>query len=232
MQVLNDLYDYGLKIYQDEENFKFSLDTILLAESVELKKNDKVLDFCTGGAPVPLILSTKYNNKIIGVEIQEKVYNLAKDSIIYNKLDNQIDIINDNLVNIRNYFPGNNFDVITCNPPYFKYSNTSLINENETKAISRHEIKASLKEIVETAAYMLKDNGSFYIVHRVERLQELSNELSTNNLFIKNLYFIKTNETSNLNMVIIKAVKNAKYGIKSKIIEIFKKESYKNIFFE
>ena len=232
MKVLNDLYDYGLKIYQDDENFKFSLDTILLAESVELKKNDKVLDFCTGGAPVPLILSTKYNNKIIGVEIQEIVYNLAKDSIIYNKLDNQIDIINDNLVNIRNYFPGNNFDVITCNPPYFKYSNTSLINENETKAISRHEIKASLKEIVETAAYMLKDNGLFYIVHRVDRLQELSDELSTNNLFIKNLYFIKTNETNNLNIVIIKAVKNAKYGIKSKIIEIFKKESYKNIFFE
>ena len=42
MKVLNDLYDYGLKIYQDEDNFKFSLDTILLAEAVELKKNEIV----------------------------------------------------------------------------------------------------------------------------------------------------------------------------------------------
>lgn len=232
MKVLNDLYDYGLKIYQDEDNFKFSLDTILLAEAVELKKNDKVLDFCTGGAPVPLILSTKYDNKIIGIEIQESVYNLAKDGILYNNLESQIDIINDNLINIKNYFPGNNFDVITCNPPYFKYNNTSLINENETKAISRHEITVSLMEIIRTASYMLKDNGSFYIVHRIERLQELIDELSTNKLFIKNLYFIKTNETNNLNLVIIKAVKNGKYGIKSKIIETFRKESYKNIFFE
>ena len=40
MKVLNDLYDYGLKIYQDTEKFKFSLDSLLLAEFVELKKDD------------------------------------------------------------------------------------------------------------------------------------------------------------------------------------------------
>lgn len=230
MKVLNDLFDYGLKIYQDEDNFKFSLDTILLAETVKLKKNDIVLDFCTGGAPVPLILSTKYENKIVGIEIQDKVYELAKMNITYNKLNKQIEIINDNLINVKNYFPGNNFDVITCNPPYFKYDKNSLINESETKAISRHEVTATLKDIINTASFMLKNHGSFYLVHRIERLQEISNILYDVNLFIKELYFIKTNAREEIYMFIIKAVKNGNYGIKSKVIDVNGLESYKNIF--
>ena len=75
MKILNDLYDYNLKIYQDENYFKFSLDSILLAEYIKLKKNDKIIDLCTGNAPIPMILSTKYNNKIYGIELQKNVYN-------------------------------------------------------------------------------------------------------------------------------------------------------------
>ncbi len=55
--VLNDLFDYGLKIYQSVDGFKFSLDSILLSEYVKLTKNTKnILDLCTGNASVPLIL--------------------------------------------------------------------------------------------------------------------------------------------------------------------------------
>lgn len=232
MKVLNDLYDYGLKIYQDDDNFKFSLDTILLAEAVDLKKNDFVLDFCTGGAPVPLILSTKYNNQIVGIEVQEAVYNMAVENVGYNNLDNQIKIINDNLINIQNYFPGNNFDVITCNPPYFKYNESSLISDNETKAISRHEVTVNLNQIVKTASYMLKNQGAFYLVHRADRLHEILYELSTQNLIAKDLYLIKTNKSNDINLFIIKAVKNARHGMKIKIIETERKDSYKNIFSE
>ena len=231
MKVLNDLYDYGLKIFQDENNFKFSLDTILLAEVVNLKKNDMLLDLCTGGAPIPLILSTKYDNKIVGIEIQESVYNLAVESVVYNKLTDQIRIINDNLINIQNYFPGNNFDVITCNPPYFKYNENSLINDNETKAISRHEVTVNLEKIVNTANNMLKIHGVFYLVHRTERLHEILCELSTQNLICKELFLIKTSDNK-INLFIVKCVKNAKYGMKVKIIDTERKESYKNIFFE
>ncbi len=230
MKVLNDLYDYGLKIYQDDENFKFSLDTILLAEVVKLKKNDKVLDLCTGGAPVPLILSTKYNNNIIGIEIQEYVYNLAYESIKYNNLENQIQLINDNLLNIKDYFIKNSFDVITCNPPYFKYNKNSLINDIQSKAISRHEVTVTLKEIIETANYMLKEHGTFYLVHRIERLHEIMSELSFFNIIVKELYLIKTNNSNEIDLFIIKTVKGAKHGMKVKIIENNRIVSYKNIF--
>ena len=72
MQVINDLYDYGLKIVQNNSYFKFSLDSLLLSEYVEITKKDKnLLDLCSGNAPLPLIIGKKYNINITGVEIQK-----------------------------------------------------------------------------------------------------------------------------------------------------------------
>lgn len=229
MKQLNDLYDYGLKIYQDSQYFKFSLDSILLAEYVKVHKNDKLIDLCTGNAPIPLILSTKYNNKMVGVELQKRVFEYAVDSIKHNKLDNQISIINDNIINLKNYFPGNNFDIITCNPPYFRYNGKSLVNKDEVKSISRHEIHINLSEIVDIISYVIKDNGKLFMVYNAQRVLELSHELNKRNIFIKEIYFVITNDTNSINIVLIKAVKSAKSDTKVKYIDIKDLKTYKNI---
>lgn len=231
--VINDLYDYDNRyIYQDEDNFKFSLDSILLAEFVERPKpKAKILDMCTGNAPVPLILSTKYNNSIVGYEIQNKIADLAVKSINYNNCNDQIQIINDDIKNIRNYFPGNNFDIITCNPPYFKCNKTSLTNDNLIKSIARHEIKITLKEIIEIAANNLNNKGTFYIVHRPERLDEIIHYAMLSGLCVKNIQFIITKENGEPTIVLLKMVKGGKAGVKvEKVINISSYISYKNIF--
>lgn len=83
--VKNDLFDYdNLKIYQDEEAFKFSLDSILLAEFVKItQKHKMILDLCTGNASVPLILSTKTKALIDAFEIQKDISDLAIKSVNY-----------------------------------------------------------------------------------------------------------------------------------------------------
>ena len=74
-KVLNDLFDYGLYIYQDGDKFKFSLDSILLAEFVDTGSTiNQIVDFCSGNAPVPMILSTKFNANITGMEISIFVF--------------------------------------------------------------------------------------------------------------------------------------------------------------
>ena len=174
--VKNDLYDYyGFFIYQDEDNFKFSLDSILLAEFVDIdKKSNNIVDLCTGNAPVPLILSTNTDNKIYGVELQKSIADLAKMSINEDKLEDRIEIINDNIKNISNYFDAESVDIVTCNPPYFKVSNnSSLINENRIKAIARHELEMNLEDVMISARYLLKNKAPLYIVHRCDRLEEL-----------------------------------------------------------
>ena len=223
MEVLNDLYDYGLKIYQDSELFKFSLDSLLLAEFVTVKKTDKtLLDMCSGNAPLPLIIGKRHNIDITGIEITEEICNLAKKSIKENKLAN-IKMLNCNAKELKNYFPGNNFDIITCNPPFFKVDKTSLINTEIKKALARHEIAITLSEIFELTKYLLKENGTFYLVHRPERLEEIITLANQNKLHVKEMIFIYSNIKRNAIMVLFKMKKHAQIGVKIKsfIIWIF-----------
>ena len=233
MEVLNDLYDYGLKIYQDNELFKFSLDSLLLAEFVNVNKNDKnLLDICSGNAPLPLIIGKKYNIDITGVEIQREIYLLAIKSIVENNLSN-IEMLNCNAKDLKNYFPGNNFDIITCNPPFFKVNETSLINEERKKAIARHELTITLEEIFDIVKGLLKDKGAFYLVHRPSRLEEIINLATTHNLHVKKMIFIYSNWKKEANMVLLKMVKNSSPGVKIKSVKIDREtKTYQNIFKE
>lgn len=206
---INDLYNYGYKIVQNQDYFKFSLDSILLADFVKVKFTDKkMLDLCTGNAPIPIILSNKIKD-ISAIEIQDKIYLLAQESLKINNIKN-VKLINDNVKNWSNYFPGNNFDIITCNPPYFKYDNNSIINDNMIKSIARHEIKITLEEIIEIASKLLKSKGRFYLVHRAERLIEIINLLQKYNFGIKKLEFAYNDIDSNCSIVLIESMKDGK----------------------
>ena len=124
---INDLYDYGYYIYQNPDYFKFSIDSVLLAEFVCVHKNkNKVLDLCSGNAPVPMILNIKYGDRvdITGVELQEEIYELGKDSIDYNKLDN-IKLINDDVKNIPNVLK-EKFDIILTSKEQRNYYEVDL----------------------------------------------------------------------------------------------------------
>lgn len=212
--VLNDLYDTGFKIYQNDDYFKFSLDSLLLAKFVKPDyKDKKILDLCTGNAPIPILLSKNNNFEIIGIEIQKEICKLACESVKINNIKN-VKIINDDLKNIKNYFPGNNFDIITCNPPYFKVEKDSLLNNSKIKSIARHEILITLEEIIKVSYSTLKDKGKLYIVHRTDRIIELINLLTKYKFGIKRLQIIYPNITSNGSMIIIEAKKDCKHDVK------------------
>ena len=216
MESVNDLVGYkNLKIYQNDDWFKFSLESVLLPCFVIINKNtNNILDLCTGNAPIPLVLSTKTKSKIYGVEIQEDVYDLAKKSIDINNLSNQIEIINDDVKNISNKFESDTFDIITCNPPYFKDIDSSKKNDDIHKIIARHEVNVTMKDIVKVVRKLLKNDGKFYLVHRTERFLELTNLLMSNNIMPKRVRFIYPKENSESNLFMLEAVKNGKYGMK------------------
>jgi tRNA1(Val) A37 N6-methylase TrmN6 len=216
MERINDLVGYkNLKIFQNNDWFKFSLESVLLPYFVIINKNvDKILDLCTGNAPIPLILSTKTKAKIYGVEIQEDVYDLAKKSVEINNLTNQIEIINDDVKNIGKRFESDTFDIITCNPPYFKDIDTSKKNDDIHKIIARHEVNLTMEDVAKVVRKLLKNDGKFYLVHRTERFLELTNLLMSNNIMPKRVRFIYPKENSESNLFMLEAVKNGKYGMK------------------
>lgn len=213
---LNWLFDYpNLKVYQYDDAFKFSLDSILLAEFAEIKKSDsKILDLCTGNGVIPILLHYKYGKDIVGVEIQSEIAELAKDSIVYNHMENCISLIEDSVLNLEKYFPGNNFDVILCNPPYFKVCSTSHINDNVLKRIARHEITITLEEIIKMSSFLLKEKGRFYLVHVPDRIDEIFVYANHYGFSVKEIQFIHSKFEEKPIIVLVTLVKSGKFGVK------------------
>lgn len=216
MEVLNDLLGYkNIKIYQNTQMFSFSLDSVLLANFVNInKKVSNILDIGTGNAPIPLILSQKTDAKITGVEIQEDVFSLAMKSIQYNKLQNQITVINDDINNKYKEWNSESFDIITCNPPFFKITENVKLNESVYKRYARHEITLNIEQIFKIARKLLKNNGTINIVHRPDRLVEILSIMEQNNIEPKRLRFIYPRINESANMVLIEGVKMGKSGVK------------------
>lgn len=226
----NDLFDYGLKIYQNPKYFKFSLDSILLGEFTELRRHDKILDLCTGNAPIPMILTTKKKEiSIDALEIQEEIFELAKKSVAENELDNQIKVLN---ADARIYTSNEKYDTVLANPPYFKVTKNSQTNENEIKRIARHEVLLTLEEVIISAKKNLKENGTFYMVHRVDRLLDAIKILETQKFGIRKIAIIHTKKGKDAEFFLMQASKYKKSDLKIKSYEVESLKTYKGIFKE
>ena len=138
---------------------------------------------------------------------------MAKRSVLLNKLEDKIEIINDNIKNINNYLLNNTIDAIVTNPPYKKIS-TGKTNLEENKLISRHEIECNLEEILKISSKLLKPKGEFYMVHRTERLGEIIYKLKQNKLEPKQIRLIHSNIEKESKMVLIRAIKGGNEFVK------------------
>lgn len=216
MEEINRLLNYkDLKIVQNTDWFKFSIDSVLLSNFVKITKNTtNIIDFCTGNAPIPLILSTKTRANITGVEIQKDVYNLAKKSIEINNLQDRIEILNMDVKEIAQKYESDSFDLITCNPPYFKLKESSIINDNDIKSVARHEIYINLDDIFKVARKILKNNGTIAIVHRTDRLIDIIDCMKKNNIEPKRLQLVYPKFNKESNIVLIEGAKNGKSSLK------------------
>jgi tRNA1Val (adenine37-N6)-methyltransferase len=214
MRQNNELLGYPrLKIYQDTEMFSFSIDSILLAHFVRLTKKTKhIIDLGTGNAAIPLYLSLKTQAAMIGVEIQDKVFELAIDSVKDNQLEKQITILHDDMIGISDRVGRYKFDVVTANPPFFKLNPTSRLNKNDYLSIARHEIKMSLEGLIKEASLLMNNGGSFYMVHRPDRLTDILSLLRQYKLEPKRLQFVHPRTGVQPNHILIEAVKGREEG--------------------
>ena len=214
MERLDDVLGYkNLKIYQNSNYFSFSLDSIILANYSTIRLRDKkIVDFCTGNGVIPLILSKRTNTSIVGVEVQEKLVDLANKSIKYNKLEDRIEIVCED---VKDYASKhlNEFDLVLCNPPYFKVEDKSTFNDSYEKMIARHEILINLDEICACVKKVLKDNGNFCIVHRSDRLMDILECFRKHNIEPKKIKFVYENISKESTLVLVEGQKCGKVGL-------------------
>lgn len=205
MIVLNDLLGYNLKIYQDTEAFNFSIDSVLIARFLleNISNDNDILDIGTGNAVIPLIIQTEIKNQIIAFEIQKESYELAKENVSYNKVET-VNLINDDIKNIDKY-NFTKFDNIICNPPFFK-KGSGRESLNTKRNIARYEEELDLETLLSIVKNHMSLRGSFYLVHRTNRLNELLTLLKKKDLSIKKICFVHTkdNEPSTMFLCEIK----------------------------
>lgn len=212
---LDDLLAENMKIVQSPSVFAFSLDAVLLSKFVYVPiQKGKIVDLCTGNGIVPLLLSTRTKADITGVEIQELLHDMAMRSVEYNGLQQQITLIQDDLKNMPVQLGHNKYDIVTCNPPYFKTPNQEERNLNEHLAIARHEIHCTLEDVIRVGSKLLKQGGKLALVHRPSRLIEIFELMRAYQIEPKRIRFVYPREGKEANTLLVEGIKSGKPELK------------------
>mgnify|MGYP001814396518 CR=1 FL=1 len=206
-EELAQLFDGRLRIIQKKEGYRFSLDAILIAHFTSLIKAHSIVDLGTGSGIVPLVLARRMTSpSIVGVEVQEELADMARRSVALNGLTGCISILNNDLRNASDYLKPSSFDLVVCNPPYYPVTD-GRINPDKQKAIARHEVMATLKDVVVASHYLVKPEGVITIIFPVRRLLDVLTTLMQAAINPKRLRMIYSSQHAEGKLVIIEGVK-------------------------
>lgn len=209
---LDDLIIGGLKIIQHSRQFCFSIDAVLLAHFATLKPNAKAVDLGAGAGVVSLLLAARGCKCLDAVEINSYAADMARRSVALNGLESGILVHTLDLKRIREAFAANSRDLIVSNPPYRPVGQGKL-SDIEDIAAARHEIKASLKDVVTAAGYLLKHRGRFAMVHLPQRLPDIMEEMRAAGIEPKRLRLVQATSKKNPAIALIEGVAGARAGL-------------------
>jgi tRNA1(Val) A37 N6-methylase TrmN6 len=214
-ESLDFLLAEDLRIIQSPSVFAFSIDAVLLARFVYVPiQKGNLIDLCSGNGVIPLFLSTRTKGKITGVEIQERLFDMANRSIVYNKLEDRLSVIHGDIKEMPKLLGHGKYDVVTCNPPYFTTPSKGEINENEHLAIARHEILCTLEDTIRVSSQLVRQGGKVAFVHRPGRLIEMVSLMRQYRLEPKRIQFVYPKKGKEANTLLIEAVKDGSPDLK------------------
>lgn len=212
-EVVDELNIDNLKIIQDNEGFKYGTDAVILSKFANIKRNGKVLDLCTGGGIVPILLcGLKEAKKIVGVEYFSHIADMAKRSVELNNLNGKVEILNKDVNDYKDYIEAYSFDNVTVNPPY-KVIDTGFKNDNSYKTCARHEVLLDLATCVKAAEYALKFGGKLTMVNRIDRLSDVFYEFKINKIEPKRICFITDGVKTRPKIFVLEGIKGGKSGM-------------------
>jgi tRNA1(Val) A37 N6-methylase TrmN6 len=212
-EAIDDLQN-GYKLIQKKDTFRFGVDAVLLADFADIKKKDSVLEMGTGTGIIPILVHAKKNPaKIVAIEIQEDMAEMASRSMAYNNLQNNIQVKCMDLKDAPNSFGKAIFDCVVTNPPYVK-KECGINNPLESKAISRFEIMCKLEDVVNTAKLMLRTGGKLFMVHRADRLVDIIYTMRNSDMEPKRIRFVHPAIGKRPNLVLIEGVRGGKPELK------------------
>lgn len=207
---LDDLMRSGRVIIQNENEFCFSMDSVLIAHFPKFKKNARVIDLGTGTGVIPLLIADEVK-EICAVELNSQMADLARRNVELNGLSEKIFVMEGDYRKHREIFKAESFDAAIANPPYTPITNGEA-NKISGIARARHEFTATLEDVVTAARYVLKFHGAFYMIHLASRLCEIIDALHRHQMEMKRLRLIQPKQGRDANLIMLEAVVGANVG--------------------
>ena len=196
-----------LTIIQPARGYRFSIDAFLLAGLTRVRPQDRIVDLGTGCGIIPLLLALRQPvANITGIEVQESLVAMAKRNVSDNGFAHLIEIVQADLTRLQSNAVARPVNLVLSNPPYRKLRSGRL-SPNSGRAVARHELLASLREVVSAAARLLSKKGRLAIIYPARRLAALLGELTTGGFAPKHLTLIHTTLDSEAKLVHVESIK-------------------------
>lgn len=210
-EAIDPFLDGRLKLIQSKDGYRFSIDAVFLSEFVTIKPGDVVVDLGTGCGIIPLILLlTKPVRYVFGLEIQKDLALQAARNAVINGFDDKMEVI---LGDIKNpSISKKSADVVICNPPYRKVK-SGRINPDVRRAIARHELMASIDDILHAAREILRKKGRLAMIYPAERLVGILARMRRFTLEPKRLQINYPDQQSGAKLALIEAYLGGKPGL-------------------
>jgi tRNA1Val (adenine37-N6)-methyltransferase len=203
-----------VKVYQNRQGYRFSVDAVLLYAFVNMKYVRHVADLGTGSGIIGLLLARKYPSaRVTLVELQESLYRLVVENIQINGLEGRVQAVLADIRHMREKFEQMSCDLVVSNPP-FRKPTTGRLSVGPERAIARHELALKFRDLAGAASHLLKVKGRFFMIYHPERLSEVFEMLRESRLEPKRIRFVHNNAGAESKIVLIEAVKEAKPGVK------------------
>ena len=209
---IDDLLIGQLKVIQSETEFCFSLDAVLLAHFVTVRQGAIAVDLGTGTGVIAFLLTQRGAGHVTGLELSQSMSAMAKRSVILNKLEDKVEIIQGNLCNVKELLPVGQYDLVVSNPPYRPVGG-GYISPNDRVAMAKHEVTATLQDVVNGARHLVKTRGRFAMVHLPERMAEILVAMSQAGIEPKRLQLVHSTLDKKPKMLLVEGIRGGKPGL-------------------
>lgn len=204
---IDDLMYKGLQLIQHQEGYCFTQDSVILSHFVKASAKETLVDLGTGSGILAILAAKKTQaSSIIGIELQERLADMALRSVALNKLHEKVRIVKGDIKEAYTLIGEQVFDVVCTNPPYMasKKDSTAEID------ICKYEIAITLQEVIKSADRLLKYGGRFYMVHRADRLADIVDIMRGTHIEPKRLIPIQPTAEKIIDTVVIEGKKGGK----------------------
>lgn len=212
-EAVDDLQN-GYFIIQKKNAFRYGVDAVLLSDFAEMRPEHQAVEFGTGTGIIPILLYAKKKpKKIIALEIQSDMADMAARSMKLNHLDGAIEVHCMDLKEAPAMLGKAKYDCVVTNPPYVKKT-CGINNPEESKAIARFEILCSLQDVVRSAKELLRPGGKLFMVHRADRLVDIIYEMRNAGIEPKRIRFVHPAVGKRPNLLLIEGARGGNVELK------------------